>query len=937
MSATVPRLTAHDLKAELASFHTHRHRVLDTAFFGTGSAEHIKVSVRGEEKLFRVVPVDCELRLREALCSRHEDEALVLLVDYTDRLPIDVEGRLARGGLIFISRERRLATLFGKRAVAPALLDGPLAEALLRDARPYQTAGDGTTLDEHTAWRAFLERAVGLSPLRDLSEELVVEHFAIEPTRATHPFADDQTLMDAACNYLSSAAGPIAALAFQAWLSGRGMDVAGLAFVTEPLAAWAADGYVQGFLEGELEKLGRKLDVQLLERFRVMVPALALRLGNQRELFERVLASAEARVREKPKLEPFFVESRYLRIGLRAAKRDLARALTEAIDKAGPDGRAGLLSADVQAVVHAQRRVRDHRLADTSSEAPVNERAVMALRLLAYLAAQPEREARWSGLTQLELARSLADHYATEGGFVDYARRCVRSAPSEDALDAAIARVVSSVDAVRDSLDERFAPALKRWNEDRKLGPLVPIEDVLEAQGLELLAQCPDAKLLILVMDGMAWHAAVEILLDLRDAHYGPLRFTPKQTASTKMPAAMIAALPTMTEVSRAALFAGKLLRPGEKTHTGKDPERLNAHRAFVKAFGDGPSLLLRTDAEDNAGHLTVEARALLRSKDRVVALVVNAVDDMLGAKPSFRPRYNRQTIKALEPILEEARAAHRAVLMVADHGHVNSDRQRELVKVDGADSPRFRELSETGSTDPRELVLSDANTYRQSAAARVALLYREADRYKDAHHLGEHGGASLGEVVTPAFLIGADDLFQIVGIEEERNDALQTIAWPIPSWWNLELPVDKVTHQPSVRLSKAAESAKKLRAIENQLTLGPSFEPSSEAVEIVPPEVTSSWNRRVSKVYAKESERRKADMKKVLPLLDILVEQGGFMSDEVLAGKLGQAQRNVGGLVAILGEFINVDGYDVVSYSATSKQVKLDLKLLSELFGENA
>jgi hypothetical protein len=39
---------------------------------------------------------------------------------------------------------------------------------------------------------------------------------------------------------------------------------------------------------------------------------------------------------------------------------------------------------------------------------------------------------------------------------------------------------------------------------------------VLEAQGIELLAQCPDAKLLVLVMDGMARHAAVEIMLDLQ-------------------------------------------------------------------------------------------------------------------------------------------------------------------------------------------------------------------------------------------------------------------------------------------------------------------------------------------------------------------------------------------------------------------------------------
>lgn len=944
MAGLVPRLSAEDLRAELTRFHAEEHRTLHTAFYGTGKAETIHVMVLGHQKTFRVAPVDCELRLREELVNRDDDEPLVLLVDYTDsRLPIDVEGRLARGGLLFISPERRLANLFGAKAVAPTLLDSTLAEALLRDGRPFEARIEGSTVDEHTAWRLYLERLTGLPVLGNLTEQLVVGHFAARANRTMtgSELETNPKLREAACVYLRRAAGPIAEIAFGAWLAGRGLAVAALSFVIEPLAEHTNDGYVLAFLEGQLADVSKGLAPErtLLERWKAIAPALDLRLGGASEqaLFERVLADADARVRDKPNLEPYLANSRRLPSGLVAAKALLARALDAAADKAKTSGNGILAIEDVAAVIAAQKRISDHRLADTAAERPLAERLMMTTRLLAYLVGTTEREAKLNALTTpIEVARELADHYATEGGFVDYARRFARAGASSDALGKAIACVLALADSVRDAQDTRFGPALKRWNEERKSGQLVPIESVLEAFGIELLNKCPDSKLLILVMDGMAWHAAVEILFDLREVHYGPLRFAPKQRSSTKMPAPMIAALPTMTEVSRAALFAGKLLKVGEKTSTLKDPERLRDHRGFVKLLGQGPRLLLRTEAEDNSGHLTADARKLVQSSDRVVALVLNAVDDMLSAKPSYRARYNRETIKALTPLLEEARAAHRAVLLVADHGHVQSDRARQIVKVDGADSPRYRELSAKSLVSDRELVLEDANTYRQRVSDRVALLFRESDRYKDAHNLGEHGGASLSEVVTPALLIGADDLYQSVGNDDEGNEPLQTIAWPVPAWWNLELPTtrkkaSKATARP------APEPAKKPKAKDEQLTLTQIIPQPAVPAAAAPATRAepSEWSKRVDAMYAGESKSRREDLKRALVVLDLLLDHGGRMSDEVLAGKLGQAQRNIGGLIAIMGEFLNVDGYDVVRYSVTQRLVELDVPMFAELFGE--
>lgn len=946
-----PKLSAHDLQAELARFHAEPHRTWHTACYGTGEAQHLQLTVRGEPKLFRVVPVDCELRLREELSQCSDTEPLVLLVDYTQRLPLDVEGRLAHGGLLFISRERRLATLFGAKSVSPRLLDGPLAEALLSEGRPFEVRLEGSTLDEHVAWRAYLSRCAGLSSLGELTEASVIEQLAAQNGALRGPgvIAATPGLDDAARAYLDRTAGPIAALAWDAWQRGLALHIAGLTFIIEPLADERND-YVLGFLEGQFSELGHALasDRTLLLRWQQIAPALALRLDQHPALRERVLQTADERVHDKPKLQPFLARSRFLSSGMRAQQLELAQLLEEIASKAALTARSAVPHEAVTAAIEAYRRMCNHRLAGTPEMQHVCEQAGMGLRLACYLHGQAARDEALDALhAPHEIARALAEHHAAEGGFVDYARRMARAGVAQDALGAAVAKLLSVVDAVRDAQDSRFGPALKRWNEERKPGALLPIEHALDTLGLSLLREHTDAKLLILVMDGLAWDAAIELLLDLRTLNYGPLRFTPKALAAHRTTVPMIAALPTMTEVSRAALFAGRLLRVGEKTSTLKDPARLLEHRAFVKAFGQGPRLLLRTEAEDNAGHVTAAARELVESKDRAVALVLNAVDDMLSATPSYRPSYTRQTIKALGPLLEAASTAERVVLLVADHGHVLSDRPRQVVKVDGADSPRYRELSSKALTSDRELVLDDANTHRQRAGDRVGLLYRETERYRDAHNLGEHGGASLAEVVAPALLIAADDLHQRVGSDATDNDALQTVAWPIPAWWNLELPAPAKARQPSERPARGAEMpkpSKKSQVPEGQLRFfdlpGPANSTSaptaaSSAAPRAP--VASEWSRRIEAQYAHEPKARRDELKQVLPVLDLLLEHAGRLSDEVLAGKLGVAQRNVGGLVAILGEFVNLDGYAVVSYTVSSKQVGLDQDLMRELFGEEA
>src|SRR5690606_37811378 len=112
----------------------------------------------------------------------------------------------------------------------------------------------------------------------------------------------------------------------------------------------------------------------------------------------------------------------------------------------------------------------------------------------------------------------------------------------------------------------------------------------------------PARKLLVLLLDGMAWAQATEILMDLgarvHDA-WAPLAWhmsAAGRIGSGPYPA-VIANFPTVTEVSRSAFFAGEAM-PGHKVRpsTADDPKRWRAHKELVKLPGDGdaPKLLLR-------------------------------------------------------------------------------------------------------------------------------------------------------------------------------------------------------------------------------------------------------------------------------------------------------------------------------------------------------
>jgi hypothetical protein len=309
---------------------------------------------------------------------------------------------------------------------------------------------------------------------------------------------------------------------------------------------------------------------------------------------------------------------------------------------------------------------------------------------------------------------------------------------------------------------------------------------------------------------------------------------------------------------------------------------------------------------------------------------VINAIDAHLKSGPGLRVQYKLQDIHALEDLLNGARDAARAVLVIADHGHIPGGRLKYVGMGDGA---RYRELAEGEKPGEHEVVLDGKLVWRKKQRNRLALLYRETDSYVAGPHAGEHGGASLAEVVAPAILLGADDLAQRAAVDLHDDPALQIVALPKPAWWDLVLPSTPPTVEPVARLEPPRIKPEKTA----QLAM-PFVAPRDAAPAAIPSSGAPSRWRKLLTEHPVFKERTKRDLeileKQVVPQVELLVELGPRMAADFFANRAGIPVFRVPGAVAVLSEWLNLDGYPVVLFDKTSKEVCLNREFLLQLFG---
>jgi hypothetical protein len=911
-----------------------KHRRALVALYGTGEAQIVTVAQRGDVE---VIPVRSEFELRTVMPDLVDSAPRAFLVPWQGTLPDDLAGRFINSGRIErVDRGAQVAALLGATRAEDETARLVLATYLLRAGNPkprYSSASQvvssntlyevwlredwnvptegGLAADALLAWAATSARYEEfLAALKDAPEGL---HAELE----TH---------------LSETVGPVALKIWKGWERGQGARLLAFAVLCEALAD-TDDANARAWLRQKarlIVDLDPRDDVSLFTQTlgRLVRPAFAWLANRDSTIVPRTLRLAEELV-DDPDVKPQLIASARLPIAwsLRLA------ALSDQLEALAAKPTRGTLAL----VERAWRELERHTLWQEDKTRFV-EAVEMAVRLGAWLTlyATAPLEPATSNYGDVD---TLGSWYAQEGGFVDWARRRARSLQGSPVTPGAQA-VVSAADRLRETLDTRFASALEQWvHAGRPSQNVLPIESVLKRVAARFLEQAPDRTLLVLLMDGMAWAQAVELLPSLASGGrcWGPIAWhnlSPNRVGVGANPT-MVAALPTITSVSRAAFFGGKLIKPGDALDTSKDTERFANNKVLHPFCDDGvkPRLLLRGDGHTADGALSQEALHLISAtkEQRVVGLVVNAIDASLKGDTQQEHRWDVESIRSLPQIFDAAMNAGRHVLIAADHGHVPADR---LKSVGAGDSGGARWRVWRGTSDalqPGERKFSGEGVYVPRGYEGVVLLDHDGLRYGGGAHAGEHGGAALAEIVAPCLLLGYDD-----PTRTPQDPALAVRGLPIPEWWTRSLPEvvgPTLTHdEPAPRKTpkKASVSEKQLGlqgiATGNEVVApGSTPPPSNKSQEKLP----TLWNSEVLKVRTSDAAMKA----KTVVAVHFLLQRPGGAPAAAFASHLEEAPFRIGGLISKLQEILNVDGYEILRFDRTNQQVFLDKPKLEQQF----
>ena len=536
-----------------------------------------------------------------------------------------------------------------------------------------------------------------------------------------------------------------------------------------------------------------------------------------------------------------------------------------------------------ETVLVAQRAmaaVARHRFATASQV----DTARMAVRLL-----------RWLSTTDGEVPATLLDalhRQVREDAWVDRARLDVFAGVTDPHLAEAYGRLYGVVDERRRRHDEQFATQLAAATAaDSEPGTLLRVEDVLDRVVRPILNR---RRVLLLVLDGMSTGAATELAESL--THAGPwLELTPAGGPRT----GVLAALPTVTEVSRCSLLSGRIAVGQQKEEAAalyqRFPGSLLLHKAKLRA-GAGAAF----DPE-----------------------VIAAVEDAFVPARRGRGQHHRRRAGPGRP------GHHRVGQGEHQRGAGSARPSRRTgwwcwspitatwSTAAPRRSPGRRRPARTGGAPPPRRPVTASWPFSGPglpwAAARVVLPWREELRY-GPRKAGYHGGAAPAEVVIPLIVLSA-------GVE----DAVP--GWnpaPVasPAWWR-EPVAEHVAPEPA-----PAEQRRRPARQPSQDTALFDLPSQEDAVPPAGPEIVTPQPEArpalVEALLASEIylQRRATDPRalrddRVAALLTVLLAGGGRATMETLAADALVPAHRIGGTVTALRRLLQVEGYPVVEIDA--------------------
>lgn len=501
---------------------------------------------------------------------------------------------------------------------------------------------------------------------------------------------------------------------------------------------------------------------------------------------------------------------------------------------------------------------------------------------------------------------AAAAAYIDEGAWIDEARLTLLAGDPIPAMGQVAHRLAMEATEERREVDRAFARALARWSTHAPTdgSRVLPIERVLEDVVAPLAASVP---VLLLLIDGLAWAQAHRMFDDV--AAKGLRRWAPGGSLPP-----VIAALPSITQVSRSSLFAGQAIAGGPEV----EREGFSGHPALREVSrGRSPVLFHKSDLAPVDGHpAPAVAEAVADPEQRVVGVVVNAVDDHLDKGAQLELAEGLRAIRPLEHLLSLAVEADRAVVIVADHGHIR-ELGSEVKPHPGGE--RWRPAD--GAPHPEDEVLVEGPRVLRGDG-RVILPATEGLRYNATKKLGYHGGATPQEVLCP--------LAVFAPATQEIDGWLPAIPQQ-PTWWDDKPPSVEVEPPPPHVVVEPPTDARGVPTL-----FGEDHE--------VPPPVGDAepgahpgWVQDLldSDLFAAQRDgagRQTLEKEAVAHLLTQLDRAGGTLTAEAFAQSAGVSLSRARGKATALATLLNIDGYPVITVDQ-SGEVRLDRGLLMEQF----
>ncbi len=883
------------------------------AFVWPAPLQSASVAHTLENQVLQVVYCPSELAIREALVNHQGPEKLVVLSKFDQgQLGKDVLARLWRNEPQRISPWRTLQQLLQVRTIDPRLTQKQgkwLAEALLGCYDRFQhEMVFGEVLDLDTAWLALARGYLSYGqPTLELDELL---RWSVNPEVEQRIESLPVSVREHLGDWLKPALPVVGALLETLIRNGHGQDLlaiglacsvmfdAGLelAGVVEPSVIYSGRGrFNERFLTGS------KIESRALEGFargavdtaQSMLNRDGLRsLSNSLDKAEQILASLD--------FTPSLSISSLLPGGLQQRLTAFAKALE-----------LGLQHRRIDEAEQAWQRLQEHSLVRLANRHEQLRRAEMALRLLRWLAA--DRRSPTGN------AQQMLSHYVVEGGFVDWARGHMWAGEDHEILNDAYLKLSEAVTRRSEQDNQAFAshlPVIARG--DQLPVHLVPVEKAIEQIVGPIAEQKPT---LLLVLDGMSSGVYRELQEDF--AAHGWIEVS---ASTDNSECCLVAALPSVTQVSRCSLLSGELVA-GD---AGQEKKAFASHPLLKPRSSTRfpPTLLHKQELQQpGTGALATNARALIAGTEhRVIGVVINAIDDQLSSSSQVTVNWSLQTIPMLRQVLEAAREAGRSVVVTSDHGHV-LDRDSFFVQADSERGERYR-LEGAGDT---EVELAGPRVVMPGN--RVVLPWSEKVRYTKSRSRGYHGGGNLQEVVIPlGVYVSVSDVAGVPGWRE--------LPRRLPDWWHAPGALGVSAVEASVAETLPRKSKKTSAVAEKMADLFATPEAEQRQTATVVAIATSApgWLDALfaSAVFEQSVKRagRVAVSDAQLRQLLLLLEEGkGTAMENAVAQRLAIPRIRVRGFLSAVQKLLNVDGYPVLTVQRDAQTVRLNLDDLKRQF----